>query len=471
MQFHQEFPSSEQITESDLLPHPDLHTVADRFGMEPGQITRYLDLDEKITGFGTGGSESLVIFVDNPMYGKVVRKVCSESLSAVPWDPDGTGVMVPPSTKGGLQADYIRGLPETVKDYFPAVHNIRTEQTVLPCGTPDRKLIFDQSVIEGTEVSAFIASEQPSPEVVAHLHYEIMRLLADKIHTERLMPNHEDTIQESYLDKITARLELSRQAAPQTFSPLLDAERIVINGETYRNIPELLEFFGKPDVQAMLEPRYHSLVMGDTNTENIMITNPETLLEAMQTHGKPEFNYDDIGLKFIDPRAIGFRTVGCETVDDYMYDNKPPHNTLGNYDVIHNEHFDLSAMLTADIPVVNLSHHKDNPYQGPYKGIEQHFQYVMEGWNVSSEAFQQQDPNWLLRFTFMMGSHFAAMPPFHFKRELDGTVPEDTEMQKRAIAIYCEGVQWLNKAMDMILGDRKDLYGIPLGKIHADNRK
>ncbi|MGE2624507.1 hypothetical protein ACQH8C_25560, partial [Escherichia coli] len=42
-------------------------------------------------------------------------------------------------------------------------------------------------------------------------------------------------------------------------------------------------------------------------------------------------------LRFLDPRAIGFQTEGAECRDDYMYDNKPWHNSIGHYDEIHNE--------------------------------------------------------------------------------------------------------------------------------------
>lgn len=451
--------------------HTDVQAVAERFSWDVSRVLSYIKPDEKLVGFGDGGSEALVIFADSPAYGgPFVRKVCGEALASVPWDPDGTGVMSPPSTKGGLQVDYILGLPDTVKTYFPTIHHAQAEDDVLPCGTPDRKLILDQELITGAQMSSFIATAKPTPQVVAHLHHEVMRLLADRVHTERVTPNHEDTIKESYLDKITERLELSRQAAPEIFSPLITAEGIVIDGKTYPNINELLGFFGDPSVQAMLEPRYHSLVMGDTNTENVMITKPDELMQAMKEPGFPNFTYDDIGLKFIDPRAIGFRTVGRNTVDDYMYDNKPPHNTLGNYDVIHNEHFDLSVVYQGAIPFVEVGHHTNNPYTEPYEGMSQYFKYVMEGWRASSETFRQNDPNWLLRFTFMMGTHFAAMPPFHFKREEDGTVSDDIEMQKRAIAIYCEGIKWLSMAREMIIGQRQNLYGIPLPEIQPDNR-
>jgi hypothetical protein len=450
----------------------DLDAITARFNLGDSGVSEYLRPDEELIGFGNGGSESLVMFVKCPQLGSLVRKVCSESLASVDWDPNGTGVMSPPSTKGGLQADYLLGLPESVKPYFPAVHNVQVVHEEDEDGKPSRKIVYDQSVLKGVEVSTFVAEAQPTPEVVRRLHHEVMRLLAEQVHPHRETLHVGDSIRSSHLDKIAARLELSRATTPETFSPLLDAERIVINGTVYRNIDQLLAFFKQPHVAEMLEPKYHSLVMGDTNTENVMITNVDVLAEAMADAGKLDFTYDDIGLKFLDPRAIGHATVGKHTCDDRMYDNKPVHNTLGNYDVVHGEYFSI-AVNAAPTPEVTLSAHADHPYTEPYKGManSDYFKQVMDAWNVSHPEFLRDDPNWLLRFTFMMGSHFAAMPPFHFKRNSLGEVPEDVEAQKRAIAIYCEGVKWLNRAHDMITGDRMDLYGVPLQPLQASVRQ
>ncbi|HLZ14972.1 MAG TPA: hypothetical protein VKQ34_03185, partial [Candidatus Saccharimonadales bacterium] len=317
----------------------DVADLANRHGISVGEImSTYLQPGEQLAGFGNGGSESLVMFLDSPKLGRIVRKVCAEDLSSVGWDPNGTGVMTPPSTKGGLQVDYLMGLPEAVRPYFPLVHNAEVRET-----DRGRKLVYDQSMLTGVEVSTFVAEAQPTPGVVRQLHFEVMRLLAERVHPHRETLHIGDSIGPSHLDKIEARLELSRAAAPEAFGQLLDADRIVINGREYTNIKGLLTFFRQPHVKEMLEPKHHALVMGDTNTENVMITNLDALLEAMAQPGRPEFTYDDIGLKFLDPRAIGHNSQGRHTIDDRMYDNKPVHNTLGNYDVMHGEHFTVAV--------------------------------------------------------------------------------------------------------------------------------
>lgn len=452
----------------------DFSGLCQRFGIDPTEVRGYCHPGEEILGFGSGGSESLVMFVADSTGVSVVRKVCSESLTSVNWDPDGVGVMAPPSTKGGYQADYLAHLPDEVRPYFPEARNIQHVPEVDSQGKiVGRKLIYDQTVLDGTEVSSFIAEAQPSPAIVAHLHHEIMRLLADKVHPHREVLHTGDSIEASYLEKIEARLELCRDAAPQTFSYLLDSRQIYIDGKLYPNIQELLRFFRDPGIKEMLEPKVHSLVMGDTNTENVMITKPDVLYESMRQSDHPEFTYDDIGLAFLDPRSIGHNSVGRHTRDDRMYDNKPIHNTIGNYDVIHGEHFSLTVDRKGETPSITVVPDPAHPYIRSYKGLQEtgYFKYVMNAWGVDSEAFKQDDPNWVLRFAFTMGTHFAAMPPFHFTRDESGLAPESYEAQKRAVAIYCEGIKWLTLARDIVRGSRSELFGVPVGDLQASARQ
>ena len=123
----------------------------------------------------------------------------------------------------------------------------------------------------------------------------------------------------------------------------------------------------------------HCLVIGDTNTENIKIGDI-TLLEAAARRirgGASDAEVQEalaaitpsgIGLKFLDPRAIGFRTEGAQTLDDPMYDNKPWHNSIGHYDEMHNEFFDLDLSTTADgMPSISIHFLRDNPYRQAYR--------------------------------------------------------------------------------------------------------
>ncbi|HEX5406794.1 MAG TPA: hypothetical protein VFX16_31350 [Pseudonocardiaceae bacterium] len=124
---------------------------------------------------------------------------------------------------------------------------------------------------------------------------------------------------------------------------------------------------------------------------------------------------------------------------------------------------------------------KDNPYQRAYRvrdvepmgdkvdtaaepqGMEDYFRTVMTAvYDLDDQEshYLKDDPYWLIRFVFMMGTHFTAMPPFHFQAELDGTLTDSYRAQRRPVAIYCEGIKWLNWALAMLEGRRTQFLGI-----------
>jgi len=351
------------------------------------------------------------------------------------------------------------------------------------------------SLVEGEDVSKFIHLNRLAPRIVARLYETIFIFLRDNIHCEKRIVVGGNTLEKSYFRKIEDRLALSRQTAPQTFSPaLLDSERITINGSEYLNIKALLYTFrSHPEYLRLLEPRYHSLVMGDTNTENIKIGNTAALLAAqvlINQHKSEEeiaqaltaINAENIQLRFLDPRAIGYQSEGAECRDDYMYDNKPWHNSIGHYDEIHNELFTLDMYVNAEkYPVINIQFTENNEYQRAYQiydcaqkkinpindssvlGMEKYFSQVMNNiYDITNpdSIYLKEDPYWLVRFVFMMGTHFAAMPPFHFSSELDGTIKDSIRTQRRPVAIYCEGIKWLNWALEILQGKRDQFLGI-----------
>jgi hypothetical protein len=187
-------------------------------------------------------------------------------------------------------------------------------------------------------------------------------------------------------------------------------------------------------------------------------------------------------IRFLDPRAIGYNSEGASCRDDYMYDNKPWHNAIGHYDELHNELFELSMSFDdSPTPHVRVNFVQGNPYQKAYKvvdatarrlsmrevsslgGMEAYFSQVMNSvYDLENpdSPYLKEDPFWLIRFVFMMGTHFTAMPPFHFISEMDGTLIDNYHSQRRPVAIYCEGIKWLNWALEMLEGKRSEFLGL-----------
>jgi len=464
-------------------------------------VYAYINTDETIVGFGQGGSESMTVFIRREGEEHVtVRKILSEALTTARWNPEGEGVMLPPFTKARKQAEFLQSLPEPVRGYFPEVFSVLERDAPVPSHlrsgdrTVDREVIYEMSYVAGEEVSRYVEKHTPPSAVVARLYEQIIRVLNDEVHSVGRVPAPGETLDTSYFRKIEDRLDLCRRTAPQTFGAhLLDTDRIVVNGVSYLNHSALLERFrATPEFAELLEPAFHSLVMGDTNTENIKITNDDPLRHAQRLieSGAPREDIDAalaaitpaaLGIRFLDPRAIGFKSDGKETRDDAMYDNKPWHNSIGHYDEIHFEQFTMSVDAgEGRTPHVDIAFLHGNPYQKAYRirdviasggsvdteapqGMEDHFATVMTaalGLDDPDSPYLRDDPYWLIRFVFMMGQHFTAMPPFHFQKELDGTLVDTYQTQRRPVAIYCEGIKWLNWALQMLEGSRTEFLGL-----------
>jgi hypothetical protein len=465
-------------------------------GLLSSTVNAYLGGGESVVGFGKGGSESMTIFLRKEAEARVtVRKILSEALVTARWDPRGEGVMLPPFAKARKQALYLQALPEPVRELFPQVYDVLERDIPVPphrCGgaaLSHREVIYEMSYVPGEEASRYVERCAPPPAVNARLYEQVLRLLKDRVHAVGRTAAPRRTVDVSYLRKIESRLALCRATAPATFNAdLTDTERIVINGIPYLNSRALLaRFRSRPEFLEVLEPRVHALVMGDTNTENIKLADTGPLEHARRLieSGAPQEAVDgalagitaeSLGIRFLDPRAIGFESDGAETRDDPMYDNKPWHNSIGHYDEIHSEQFSLRVRTGEPTPEVDIEFTPGNAYQRAYgvrdvtatggsvdehqpSGMEDYFKPVMTAVYGLDEQYLRDDPYWLVRFVFVMGTHFAAMPAFHFTAELDGTLRDTYRAQRRPVAIYCEGVKWLNWVLEMLEGRRTEFLG------------
>jgi hypothetical protein len=157
-----------------------------------------------------------------------------------------------------------------------------------------------------------------------------------------------------------------------------------------------------------------------------------------------------------------------------MYDNKPWHNSLGNYDQIHGEHFDLEYGVPDGTPALRIRLHEHSPYAASYRGIGRYFAASMNAaWRLDrpDSDIHQSDPHWVIRFAFLMGTHFAAMPPFHFSKDAHGVLVDDARHQRRPLALYAEGVKWLNLALDMLEGRARDFLGIAVPRVPSTEQR
>lgn len=443
---------------------------------QQGILNDYLNDGETVVGHGYGGSESITLFIEPKPGVKIVRKILSERFLTTKWEHDGENVMLHPCPKAKSQTEFLLGLPSTARPLFPEVLGVNERNITVTEQGQEKKyyeFMYDMSYVPGMEVSKFVREHKPSAKLVAVLYTVIFRYLRNRLHSQRRRVPRQGTLEQSYYSKIEKRLALCQRTAPQTFcKEFVESDWIILNGRHLRNVKSILaEFRSNPLYTRILEPRFHSLVVGDTNTENIKIGNIEPLLREYDdlSFENPPFTAEELEIRFLDPRAIGFHEDGVDTVrDDPMYDNKPWHNSMGNYDKIHGEHFDMSFEMVHGVPMLNIDFHAESPYSKSYDTIEKYFaDSIRAAWGVEEPTsdVRQNDPYWLFRFVFMMGTHFMAMPPYHFSMSDSGVLIDNAEHQRRPLAVYAEGIKWLNLALDMLEGRVRTFYGLPVPKI------
>lgn len=463
--------------------HGKVFRFASGRGTTTENVYSYVNAGEEVLGFGNGGSQAMVILLrEGDNRDITVRKILSEQLYSTRWDEGGQGPMLAPFKKAMRQVEYIQNLPENTAEIFPNILNVTERSIPIEPSSPDFKpfnggyheMIYDMTYVPGLDVSEFVKTYDTPSDVVASIYTAIFKLLGEKVHSNNrrtMQPDVLPTLEVSYFDKIEKRLALTRGALPKTFNhELMTQKTIRINGRSYLNVPEILRILrSHPEYLQVLEPRVHSLVMGDTNTENIRIYDYQPILDAMQ-QGRP-VSASDVHLKFFDPRAIGFSVNGKDTgADDLMYDlTKPWHNSLGHYDMIHARELYLNIETDDDsVPSFTINFSDSSPYAFSYADMQRHFKDVMtESLNLDdpNSEFLKEDPYWIIRFAFVMGTHFAAMPPFHIAQTQSGDVVDEIGSQQTPLALYAEGVQWLNLALEMLEGRRSEYLGIAVPEL------
>lgn len=435
--------------------------IAEHHGISSKRVAEYLRMNEELVGFGRGGGESLVLYLRSKSGNLFVRKIVSESFATSAWDPNGKNEMSAPFRRALMQAEFIASLPESAARFFPKIYDVRSQARA---ATSDERLrfrrdfaedtIYDISYLPGTDLSAFIEQVRPPARVTAAIYRELARLVRDNIHTHRRRSRAENTLEQCYFRKIEQRLELAKKSIPTVLNDdFVDAPVILINRQPYLGIRGVLsELRDQAQKHSMLEAPGYCLTMGDMNTQNIKIGNEQVILAA-RASGRDDFSYHDLGIGLVDPRAIGPISQGATTVDDYLYDSKFWHNSLAHYDVWYNGHFDLNLSKSGGLPEISIRLASHHPFRESYQDVGAFLAEVMEkGFGEGQNSLLDADPHWAVRFVFLMGTHMCAMLPFHLQKTTNGEVVDDWRRQTRAIALYCEGIVWLNRAAAMLRG-------------------
>lgn len=355
-----------------------------------------------------GGSESQTqLVVDVGSRRKFVRKEAHQHAALVDWPGDH------PYSKGLVwrlrrQVSFLQSLPPGAIQLFPQVLAVDDNRP--------KSLSVDLEYIDGPTVSQLARSEPARWGPAVELAREVLQT---RVHCHWRTPAAGwHLFQHWHVSKMTSRFGLARSAV--LAHHLEQRRQIVVNGRQLSPLRVVLDQLSTHE--AMLSPAWLSMVVGDTNTHNILVEDQN----AQQ-------------IRFLDPRGVGVLIDG-HVVDDPLYDWKFWHNSLGHYDALFEGRFELTGAADGEV----LLRHSDP--------------LGVRTWRAAHQLFGRDplvtgdfDPIFLgqhvfQRFLFLMGSHFVAMMPFHLNRH-------NQEGRCAADLMYLEALFWLNLCLNSIRSD------------------
>jgi hypothetical protein len=425
-----------------MPPLAAMHRARSRwFGVHsasPEQVLRKVGLirpGEQFIGVASGGSESLVFHIQSASNYQVVRKVSSRGLSTADWRPAASGIMSDPYERARQQVEYIQALPAELQDLFPSLYSARTVDMNGALGC-NEVLVADYEHVDGVTVSDFARSGSGSPAEILGIYRDIARILSTQVHTHAVAPPECPSVEDQHLKKVEGRLDLALQSWPWGQKNIEQhCDHVVINGRKLRTITSCLRAIRADSALLReLEPPAYTLVVGDLNTQNVILS----------PHSGPR---PGGGIRFIDPRGIGPERRDGLVVDDPLYDWKYWHNSVGHYDSIYGGFYSLASASAGRQPLeIVLASTDGNPLTAAYSHLPARFlEVVGQPGHLDGDLIRLYGDSWELRFLFLMGSHFAAMLPFH----LD---PNSSDEDAPIVAMYCESVRWLNACLNNWVG-------------------
>jgi len=293
------------------------------------------------------------------------------------------------------EINFLNKLPEALRALYPAV--LSTEE-------PDpQTLVMNQEFVAWPTVRAHLLHEGTDPAEIIERLRALLHTLKRVSYDVGTQSAPSDYIDRIHFRRVGQRIDLTCELCP-SFRKLVEAREIVLNGETYMNIPAILESFdGTGGLRPLVTPLEVSpYAHGDLHFENIL------------------FDSRSPDAKLVDPR-------GYEFCDIYYDLGKLSHSVNGKYDLIHEDLFALDYKVVNGTVEANLQFTNDRTVR-IYDTIRTHLRV----WCTELT----NDDHSLGRMLFNEGMHFAADMPFHLAQ--DG-------IENRAVAIYLTGVKLLNQ--------------------------
>lgn len=226
------------------------------------------------------------------------------------------------------------------------------------------------------------------------------------------MPTPEDYLNEFHYNRVWARLTMCLEIDPGLAS-LIQARRLIINGESFPNIPAMLyKLEQSPAAAVRLDPGSVSPhIHGDTHLENI-------LYDVSNDH-----------FYLVDPRGY--------PVCDIFYDlGKLQHSYHGGYDLLHEGRHQVTWAVSEDGETAQVDYNLTAPVL---------WERYKELTNLMGDVIQQvlgsQEKDIELKALFNEAMHFPSITPFHIHH---GPTPNLT------VPFYAVGTRTLAQVLRML---------------------
>lgn len=222
------------------------------------------------------------------------------------------------------------------------------------------------------------------PREAARLLRKVLEFEYREASDKHRMPTPENYLSEFHYHRVWARLAMCLEIDP-ALTGLIHAYRLIINGESFPNIPAMLyKLEQSPAAAARLDPGSVSPhIHGDMHLENILY----------------DVNKDDFYL--VDPRGY----PAC----DIFYDlGKLQHSYHGGYDLLHEGRHRVTWAGSADGETAQV----DFQFTAPVLQ-ERYTELTNLMGDVIQEVLGSQEQDIELKALFNEAMHFPSITPFH----------------------------------------------------------
>ena len=296
------------------------------------------------------------------------------------------------------EINFLINIPDDLKKHFP---------TILNYSLNDELVYYDMPLYEYPTLRSLLIDGLIEVDEVILILKEIISFMFDSVYTININHAVPKIFEEMHLNRINDRLP-KVSASSEFLRSVIDAEVVIINGETVPSIKSMLHYIqNTPELLEKIIPNNTSMVHGDFHFDNILI-NPDT--------------YDFI---LIDPRGElrGY---------DWAYDiGKLWTSFDGKYDLIHEGLIEVDYDFDGAVPVVYFEF-TDNVLLNEYNEInvkmEKIFNFFANKEDISDYS--------LYKVKMIEALHFCALAPFHLTEE---------DIDIKALTRYATGIQLLNR--------------------------